>query len=156
MDYDVEILIAEDDEGHFLLTRKYFENQGIKNRITWYRGGVEILGFFFNSDGIPKQIDPVRYVLLLDLRMPGIDGMRVLKKVRSHNCFSEMPIVIVSSSSDPDQIDKAVDAGADAYIVKPIRHSNYIEAMRKIGMFPSVIDNGMMLKPIKHIRSLKQ
>lgn len=150
MDNDIEILIAEDDEGHFILTRKYLLEQGVKNLIRWYAGGDDILEFLFNSDGTPKDIDPSKYVLLLDIRMPGTDGLEVLKRIRSNSFFAKLAVIVLTSSADPVQIEQAEALGADSYIVKPVKYSSYIEAMQKIGLFPSAVEDGVVLRHVKH------
>ena len=150
MDNDIEILITEDDEGHFILTRKYLLEQGVKNEIRWYASGGEILEFLFNSDGTPKDIHAGKYVLLLDIRMPGINGLEVLRRIRAEHCFDSLAIIVLTSSADPSQIEQAYGLGAESYIVKPVKYSTYIEAMRTIGLFPSAVEDGVMLRPLKH------
>lgn len=146
MEKEIAILIAEDDEGHFILTKKYLREQGVQNQVRWFAGGQEILNFLFDPDGSPKCIDPHKYLLFLDLRMPGISGIQVLGKLRSEKKYDDLPVIILTSSPDPDQIEQAYNAGANAYVIKPLKNSNYQEAIDMIGLYSSSVDGGVVLQ----------
>ena len=146
MEDDIEILIAEDDEGHFILTKKFLREQGVQNHVRWFRDGVETLDFLYNPDGSCKEINPKKYLLLLDVRMPGIDGIQVLNKIRRDEYFNSLAVIILTSSPDPDQIEQAYDVGANGYIIKPIKYSSYIEAVHKVGLFADAVDDGVVLR----------
>ncbi len=153
MNKEVLILMAEDDEGHFLLTRKYLKARGVQNEIRWFAGGKETLDYFFDEHGVSRDLDVEELVLMLDLRMPGIDGMEVLEKIKSNPELTELPVIVLTASDNPVAIDEAYKLGAEAYIVKPVRYSSYIDAMRKVGLFPTVVENGVVLRKQKRTLS---
>ena len=146
MNKEVVILIAEDDEGHFILTRKYLKNRGVRNEIKWFADGKEAVDFFFDEDGNSRGREGDGYVLLLDLKMPVFSGMEVLKMIKASGTLSDMPVIVLTASDNPEIIETAYAAGAEAYIVKPVKYSSYIDAMRKVGLFPTVVENGVVLR----------
>lgn len=146
MNKEVVILMAEDDKGHFLLTQRYLKARGVRNEIRWFAGGRETLDFFFDEHGLSRDLDVEELVLLLDLRMPGISGMEVLEKIKSNPELESLPIIVLTASDNPTVISEAYGLGAEAYIVKPVKYSSYIDAMRKVGLFPTVVENGVVLR----------
>jgi len=120
MTEDIVVLIAEDDEGHFLLTKRCLRDAGLNNEIIWFADGQETLDFF-NSQGEGARYDKARkYLLLLDIRMPRVDGMKVLEKVKQDEQLTQIPIVVVTTSKDPQQAEECYDLGCDGHIVKPV------------------------------------
>ncbi len=117
---DVTILISEDDRGHFILMKHYLRNAGIDNEIVWLCDGQETLDFLFTHDGLPNLQQTDKYILLLDIRMPKIDGIEILQEIRQDEGLNHMPVVIVTSSDNPDNIRRCRDMGCDGYIVKPL------------------------------------
>ena len=159
MNKEVVILIAEDNEGHFVLARKYLQGRGVRNEIKWFADGKETVDFFFDDDGHSRGRDGEGYVLLLDLKMPIFSGMEVLKMIEASGELSDMPVIVLTASDNPEIIETAYAAGAEAYIVKPVKYSSYIDAMRKVGLFPTVVENGVVLRRqpkelLKQIKSL--
>lgn len=121
MDQDIIILIAEDDEGHFLLTRKYLRNAGIDNEIIWFPDGQQALDFFCNKNDQHQQFASHKYILLLDIRMPKIDGIELLTRIRQcSDNVKNTPVVIISTSNDPQTIKECKELGCIEYIVKPV------------------------------------
>lgn len=146
MNKEVVILIAEDDEGHFILTKKYLKSRGVRNEIKWFADGKEAVDFFFDEEGNSRGRNGRLYILLLDLKMPIIDGMGVLEKIQTSPKLADMPVIVLTASDNPAVIESAYEAGAKAYIIKPVKYSSYIDAMRKVGLFPTVIENGVVLR----------
>ena len=146
MNKEVVILIAEDNEGHFILARKYLQTRGVRNEIRWFADGRETLSFFYDENGNSRGRDPESYVLMLDLAMPVVSGMDVLAKIEESGDLEGMPVIVLTASDNPVIIEEAYEAGAKAYVVKPVKYSSYIDAMRKVGLFPSAVEHGVVLR----------
>ena len=133
MDHDIIILIAEDDRGHFILTRNYLRKAEIDNEIIWFTDGQQTLDFFCNRNVQHQRLGDKKYILLLDIRMPKIDGLELLSRIRqSGNGVKNTPVVIVSTSDNPQVIHQCSELGCIAYIVKPfIEDEALVEAVNK-------------------------
>jgi len=117
---DVTILISEDDRGHFILMKHRLRNAGIDNEIVWLCDGQETMDFLFAREGQVNLQPPGKYILLLDIRMPKIDGIEILAQIRKDRRLNHMPVVVVTSSDNPDNIRRCRSLGCDGYIVKPL------------------------------------
>jgi len=117
---DVTILISEDDRGHFILMKHRLRNAGIDNEIVWLCDGQETMDFLFAREGRVNLQPPGKYILLLDIRMPKIDGIEILAQIRKDRRLNHMPVVVVTSSDNPDNIRRCRSLGCDGYIVKPL------------------------------------
>ena len=142
---EVVIIIAEDDIGHFVLTRKYLKSLGIRNEIIRLADGEETLDFFYMRNGNMEMDPKKQYVLMLDIRMPGVDGIEILKVIQSDERLSETPVIMLTTTDNPHEIERCYKLGCSAYIVKPVKYSTYIEAMRKVGLYPSIVADGVKL-----------
>ena len=133
MDQNITILIAEDDRGHFLLTRNYLRKSGIDNDIVWFADGQQALDFFYGQDKQHQRAQGRKYILLLDVRMPKVDGIELLERIRQFsNNISGTPVIIVSTSNAPENIKRCKALDCIAYIVKPFaKDDTLIEAVNK-------------------------
>jgi len=140
MNKNVQILIAEDNEGHFLLIKKNLRRTGIQNEIIHFVNGQETLDFLFRECQRNKKNIDQRYVLLLDIRMPKVDGLEVLKKIKSTPDLKQLPVIMLTTSTASADVDRCYELGCNIYIVKPIEYENFSDALRKVGFFFSVIE----------------
>ncbi len=144
---DIAILIAEDEKGHFLLTKRYLRKLGIRNKIIRLHDGQDTLDFLYENK---ETLEPDRgkgYLLLLDIHMPRVDGMAVLETIRKDRHLRDMPVVMLTTSENYHEMESCHAFGCDAYIVKPLKYESYIATMRKIGLFPSLVQGGFVLMP---------
>jgi len=146
MSKEIVILFAEDNHGHFILTENYFARMGVRNRMVWLRDGRETLNYLFNEDQTAKPHENIEYVLFLDIRMPKIDGIEVMKRIKENEQLKNINIIMLTTTDNHTEIEHCYEMGCSAYIVKPVKYSSYIDAMRKVGLFPSIIANGVELK----------
>ena len=138
------ILIAEDDLGHFTILRNYLVEKGVKNEIIHLADGQKTLDFLFKPP--PDGRDPQEeYLLLLDIRMPKVDGIEILAAIRKDESIKDMPVVMVTTSDSDEDVEKCKGLGCNAYVVKPIKYSSYIDAVKKVGVFPSLTGGGVVL-----------
>ena len=142
---DVTILMAEDDTGHFKLARKYLRKQGVKNEIIRFIDGQETLDFLLKTGDGPRRKDDRLYLLLLDIRMPRIDGIEILQVIRANPELEDLPVIILTTSDSPHEMVRCRNLGVDVYIIKPFTHKSYTKALRQIGFYPSMANDGVLL-----------
>lgn len=139
MNQEVVILIADDDEGHAGLIRKNLQRAGIANQIIHFKDGQEIIDFLFKNGEGPHRKDNLSYILLLDIRMPKLDGTEVLKKIKDDPVLKKMPVIMITTTDDPREINLCHDLGCSHYITKPIEYNNFVNAIRHLGLFLIVV-----------------
>ncbi len=135
---DVVILIAEGDEGHFSLIRKNLMRAGIGNEIVRFSNGQETLDFLFGPGGNGPE-DGKAYLLILDIRMPKVDGVKVLDRMRQNERLRRIPVIILTTTDDPAEVERCHRLGCSIYIVKPVEYDDFVDAIRKVGSFLSIV-----------------
>ena len=139
MHTDVIILVAEDDEGHANLIKRNLKRSGILNKVILFRDGQEILDFLFTKEKSENSNTATGYVLLLDIRMPKMDGVQVLEKVKADPELCKLPVIMITTTDDPREIEHCHALGCSNYITKPIDYENFVNAVRQLGLFLSVV-----------------
>jgi CheY-like chemotaxis protein len=137
---EVHILIADDDMGHATLIRKNLERSGLSNKIIHFKDGQELLDFFFDDSKDPHWHNGRSYLLLLDIRMPKVDGVEALHRIKGDNALKKIPVIMLTTTDDPGEIEKCHSLGCNSYIVKPIDYEKFVEAIKKLGVFLQVIE----------------
>ncbi len=139
MNQEVIILIAEDDEGHAELIRKNLVRAGIANRIVHFKDGQETVDFLFRRGTGLRRAPGESYVLLLDIRMPKLDGTEVLEQIKADPELRKIPVIIVTTTDDPREVERCHALGCNTYITKPIEYDNFVNAIRQLGLFLAVV-----------------
>lgn len=139
MNEQVVILIAEDDMGHASLIQKNLKRAGITNQIIHFKDGQEALDFLFGMGEGPRRVDGTPYLLLLDIRMPRVDGVQVLERIKGDRVLKKMPVIMLTTTDDPREIDKCHALGCSHYITKPIDYDRFVSTIRELGLFLAVI-----------------
>lgn len=139
MNRDVVILVAEDDEGHAGLIKKNLARAGIVNRIIHFKDGQEIHDFLFKKGDGPHRESNQAYVLLLDIRMPKLNGIDVLQQVKEHEELKKMPVTMLTTTDDPREVGQCHQLGCSNYITKPLDYDAFVNAVRQLGLFLSVV-----------------
>ncbi len=139
MNREVTILIAEDDDGHAELIRKNLARAGIANAIIRFRNGQEISDFLFNRGNGPGRVPGKPYILLLDIRMPKMDGTEVLRLIKGDAELRKMPVVMITTTDDPREVALCHELGCNSYITKPLEYDSFVNAIRQLGMFLLVV-----------------
>jgi CheY-like chemotaxis protein len=135
---DVVILIVDDDEGHYYLTRFNLERAGLPNPIVHFPDGQAALDFLAR-DSAKSTRPSERYLMLLDIRMPKVDGIEVLARIKSHERLKRIPIIMLSTSDNPADIDRCYEIGCSGYVQKPIESSKFSEAVQCVGCYLQTI-----------------
>ncbi len=136
---EVVILITDDDPGHVRLIEKNLGRAGLNNQVQWFQNGQEVLDFLFRrGPGRHRQSD-TPYLLLLDIRMPQIDGVEVLRQVKSDPDLRKIPVSMLTTTDDPREVIRCHDLGCSNYIVKPVDYDKFAEAIKQLGLFISLV-----------------
>ncbi len=136
---DVTVLIAEDDPGHARLIQKNLQRGGISKSLICFEDGQQVLDYLFQRGDGPKRNSGVAYVLLLDIRMPKVNGVDVLTQVKRDPGLRSMPVIVLSTADDPAEVKRCHQLGCNAYITKPVDYEVFVEAVKRLGMFISIL-----------------
>lgn len=141
---EVEILIADDDMGHATLIRRNLKRMGITNPVTHFKDGQEVLDFLFPQGDGPRWQRGDSYLLLLDIRMPKVDGVEVLRRMKNDSETRKIPVIMITTTDDPRDIELCHDFGCSSYIVKPVKYDRFVEAVQKLGLYFKVIETPVL------------
>ena len=129
---ELEIIIAEDNAGHAGLIKMNLLEAGIKNKITHFKNGEETLNFLKKTGEGPHRKSQTAYLLLLDIRMPKVDGIEVLREIKNDETLKKMPVIMLTTTDDPKEIEKCHAMGCNSYITKPVDFEKMIEIAKKL------------------------
>ncbi len=136
---ELTIIVAEDDEGHASLITKNLNRAGISNHIMLFKDGQDVLDFLFLKGKGPHREHGKSYLLLLDIRMPKVDGVEVLRQIKTDSELSKMPVIMVTTTDDPREVDNCHKLGCSVYITKPLDYEKFTDAIRKLGLFLKIV-----------------
>ncbi|SIT45922.1 Response regulator with CheY-like receiver domain and winged-helix DNA-binding domain [Paraburkholderia ribeironis] len=164
----VSIVLIEDDDGHATLVERNLRRAGISNCFIRLRDGQQALDYFFGAapaDGaggagergapmgaaspaaspypplppLPPLDALANFVVLLDLKMPRVDGFEVLRRLKASPKTAMVPVIVLTTTDDPREIARCYELGCNVYICKPVEYDAFIEAVRRLGFFLQVI-----------------
>jgi CheY-like chemotaxis protein len=135
----VTIVMVEDDEGHARLIEKNIRRAGVNNEIKPFADGSSALNYVLGPDGSGKGAIGRQMLILLDLNLPDMTGVDILRKVKSNPHTKTTPVVVLTTTDDEREIKRCYDLGANVYITKPVDYENFSNAIRQLGLFFSVI-----------------
>jgi CheY-like chemotaxis protein len=136
---EVIILVAEDDEGHAELIQLNLKRAGIANEIRHFRDGQAILDYLFRRTDPPHWESGDSFVLLLDIRMPKVDGTEVLRQLKTDPELKKVPVIMVTTTDDPREVALCHQLGCSSYITKPVEYETFVNAIRQLGLFLTVV-----------------
>jgi CheY-like chemotaxis protein len=132
------ILLADDDDGHAELIKDALVESGVENPIERFSNGKAVWDFLEQSFSKAEDQN-AGFLLLLDINMPVMDGVEVLKKIRSHEKMSSLPVFILTTTDDPQEIHSFYHMGCNICISKPIDYAQFTDTIRQLGRFIKVI-----------------
>lgn len=128
------ILLVEDDPDHELLTIRALKKSNIANEVAVARDGEEAIRLLFGEAPIKPQ------VILLDLKLPKVDGLEVLRRIRESDTTRMLPVVVLTSSDEERDVVRSYQLGVNSYIRKPVSFNDFAEATRQLGMYWLVLN----------------
>jgi CheY-like chemotaxis protein len=136
--HEVTIVLVEDDPGHARLIQKNLIRSGISNNVITLSDGQQAVDYFLSPDAAP--LNPASPVLiLLDLNLPVLDGYQVLQRLKHDQRTHRIPVIILTTTDDPREVQRCYDLGCNVYVTKPVDYDSFSEAIRKLGLFLSVV-----------------
>ena len=135
----VMILLVEDDPGHALLIEKNLRRAGIANSILVVDNGQKAVDFLFKQGDYRGDSHPAPPLILLDLNLPVLDGYQVLKIIKNDERTRSTPVVVLTTTDNPLEIARCYELGCNVYITKPIEYEQFCDAIRKLGLFLSIV-----------------
>lgn len=126
----IEILLVEDNQDDAELTIRALKKYNLANNLLHLQDGEEALNFLFSSN-----INTIPKIILLDIKMPKVDGIEVLRKIKSDPYRKIIPVVVLTSSKEERDIIESYKLGVNAYIVKPVEFDKFVKAVSEIGFF---------------------
>jgi CheY-like chemotaxis protein len=131
--------MVDDDEGHIELARRNLRRIGVSNPIVTVNDGARALNYIFRR-GEFAQRDEVQLLILLDINMPGgVNGVEVLRQMKADPVTRKTPVIMLSTTDDPREIAMCYELGCSVYIKKPIDSVQFVEAMKRLGLFLQII-----------------
>ncbi|HOO33251.1 MAG TPA: response regulator [Thermotogota bacterium] len=132
---ELVILIAEDDAGHAELIKEGLKESGICNRMIRFRDGQEAWDFLSEELNIKKQ----NYLLLLDINMPRMSGIEVLKRIKEEETLKNIPVIMLTTTDDPREVEQCYTLGCNVYITKPVDFLKLSETLHRLGLFLQIV-----------------
>jgi len=129
------ILLVEDNPRDEALTLRALKKSNIVNDVVVARDGVEALDYFFGTGKHADDPPVMPQLVLLDLKLPKMDGLEVLRKIRQNDLTRRLPVVVFTSSSEEEDMIKSYDLGANSYVRKPVESEEFAEATRQLGLY---------------------
>jgi two-component system response regulator len=141
----VEILLVEDNERDAELTIRALKKHNFSNQLVHVKDGAEALDFLFGRGKYEgRNIEQRPRVVLLDLKLPKVNGLEVLRAIKEDEHLRHLPVVVVTSSTEDPDMQTAYELGANSYVVKPVEFDSFMNAMSHLGLYWLLVN-----KPLK-------
>ena len=135
----VTIIMVEDDEGHARLIERNIRRSGVNHEIIPFSNGTDALDYLFGADGSGLRHKGNALLILLDLNLPDMTGIDILRRVKENKHLKGAPVVILTTTDDSQEIKRCYELGCNVYITKPVNYDSFANAIRQLGLFFSVI-----------------
>jgi CheY-like chemotaxis protein len=135
-----KILLVEDDPYDVELTLSALAENYLTNEIVVARDGAEALDYLYRREAYESRAAGNPAVMLLDLKLPKVDGLEVLERIKTDPNLKRIPVVMLTSSREEQDLARSYNSGVNAYVVKPVGFHDFVEAVRELGLFWAVIN----------------
>lgn len=132
---EFEILIVEDDPNDAELITRALKKHNLANKLVLLKDGAEALDFLFGQGAFAQMDDGIPRVILLDLKLPKVNGIEVLRRIKSEERTKKIPVVILTSSREDRDLKDAYELGVNSYVTKPIRFDEFAKVVSELGMY---------------------
>jgi len=136
----VEILLVEDSATDAEMTIRSLKRRGLANQLVWVRDGAEALEFIYCSGPYSSRRNGHPKLVLLDLKMPKVNGIEVLQRLKSDESTRAIPVVMLTSSAEESDVVKSYQLGVNSYLVKPVDFGEFTEAVAQMGLYWAVLN----------------
>jgi CheY-like chemotaxis protein len=133
------ILLAEDDDGHASLIHRNLQRAGLVNGFKRVVDGQEALDWLRGEGQYDGREVKDGVLLLLDINMPRVDGVEVLRQLKGDTATESIPVIMLTTTDDPREVERCYKLGCNVYITKPIEYEAFVEAIRQLGLFLQVV-----------------
>lgn len=133
------VLIADDDDGHAFLIEDNLRRGGVETSFLRFSDGQELLDYLFGRSRNPTFDPNHPYLLLLDIRMPKVDGVTALCQIKADPHLRKLPVIILTTTDDPREIDRCHELGCNVYVHKPVSYQDFVRAITQLGGFVSLV-----------------
>jgi len=139
MSMPVTIVMIEDDEGHARLIERNIRRSGVNNQILPFTNGTAATRYLFGGDGSGFDHKGEALLILLDLNLPDMTGIEILRKIKENKYLKSTPVVVLTTTDDSVEIKRCYELGCNVYITKPVNYDSFANAIRQLGLFFSVM-----------------
>ncbi len=138
---ELEILLVEDNFTDAELTMRALKRKNLANRLVWVKDGEEALDFIYaQGQFADRNPEDLPRLILLDLRMPKVDGLEVLKEIKAHEKTRKIPVVVLTSSQEDQDVVESYKLGVNSYVSKPVEFDDFLEAVSTLGLYWMLIN----------------
>lgn len=134
------ILLAEDDDGHAFLIQQNLVDAGVANQIVHVKDGQEALDYIRCEGAYRERGVNGPLLLLLDINMPRVDGVEVLRQLKADDRTDQLPVIMLTTTDDPREVKRCYDLGCGSYVTKPVAYDQFVEAIRRLGLFLAIVE----------------
>jgi CheY-like chemotaxis protein len=135
----VTILVVDDDDGHTELVRRNLKRSGINSPIVALTTGIQALDYVLRRNTYANRTGNRDLLVLLDINMPGLDGVEVLRQIKADAEAKKVPVLMLTTTDDPREINRCYELGCNVYITKPIDPAAFMAAIQRLGLLLSVV-----------------
>jgi CheY-like chemotaxis protein len=135
----VTIIMIEDDKGHARLIERNIRRSGVNNEIMPFSNGTDAVNYLFGSDGTAVHHKGRALLILLDLNLPDMTGIEILRQIKDNKYLKATPVVVLTTTDDSQEIKRCYELGCNVYITKPVNYESFANAIRQLGLFFSVM-----------------
>lgn len=135
----ITILLAEDDDGHAVLVERNLRRAGVSNHIERMRDGQDVLDYLYARGQYAGRVPNGPLLMLLDIRMPRVDGVEVLRQMKASPSTASIPVVMLTTTDNPHEVARCYELGCSVYVTKPVTYDDLSEAMRRLSLFLSIV-----------------
>ena len=141
MENEIEILLVEDNMGDAEMTIRALKKNNLANKLIHLKDGAEALDFIFAEGNYSmRKVENIPKVILLDLKMPKVNGIQVLQKIKSDDRTKKIPVVVLTSSKEDPDIQECYNLGVNSYVVKPVQFEQFVKAVSELGFYWMILN----------------
>lgn len=133
------ILLAEDDEGHAHLILRNLQRSGLRNEVVHVTDGQQALDYVHRRGMFAERSTGKPILLLLDIKMPRVDGVEVLRQIKADPTTEPFPVIMLTTTDDPREVERCYELGCSIYITKPVAYESFVDAVQRLGLFLQVV-----------------